>query len=379
MSNDLTILMPKILARGMKVLRQQCWMPRLVNGDYSKEFAKKGATVNIPVSVPQTAADVVPSNVSPAPANKTPTTIPLTLDYWKMTDFGLDDRDRGNINASENFIPMQVEEAFKALANAVNISIWAQYTGVWAYVGTAGTNPFIVSSALSTDTLLAARQTLHTNLSPRDNRRFVMDFAAEAKALSIPAFMDAEKTADGGHAKAEGEIGKKLGFWNFADDHVPTHTKGVAGTVLIDQADVAIGDTDVHLDGLTTKASVGDIFTVAGDTQTYVVVTASDLSTADGDITFQPAAKVAWANDAAVTFKATHVVNMAFHRDAFAFATRVLETDNDVEFSYTMQDPLTGLTCRMEKVRQHKQSAYQIDMLWGTKLIDARKACRVAG
>ena len=49
--NTLTNIMPVILARALMTLRQRCFMPRLVNSDYSVDAAKKGTTIDVPVPV----------------------------------------------------------------------------------------------------------------------------------------------------------------------------------------------------------------------------------------------------------------------------------------------------------------------------------------
>lgn len=370
MANSLAAIMPKILARGMLTLRQQCYMPGLVNSDYSTEFKAKGDTIDIPIPVAQVAADVTPSNVSPAPASTTPTKVQLSLDYWKMTDFMLTDKELGAIDKNAHFLPGQVNEAFKALANAVNVSIWSKYTGVYGYVGTAGTTPFASTAAAA----ISARKTLHQQLAPRENRVGVLDFDAEANALALAAFADAEKTGENG-VKIRGEIGTKYGIRWLADDHTPTHTAGTgSGYLLNDSGGCAIGETVITVDTGSGTILVGDIVTFAGHTQTYAVTVALSGST----FTISPPLVAAVADNAAITLKASHVVNMAFHRDALAFATRVLESDAQ-ELSFTMQDPLTKLVCRLERVRQHKQTSYQIDMLWGTGLVNGALACRIAG
>ena len=83
--NTLTNVMPKILARGLMSLRQRVIMPRLVNGDYSQDAARKGDVVNIPIPVSQTATDVTPAETPPAPAAKTPGVVTLPLSNWKFT------------------------------------------------------------------------------------------------------------------------------------------------------------------------------------------------------------------------------------------------------------------------------------------------------
>ena len=68
------------------------------------------------------------------------------------------------------------------------------------------------------------------------------------------------------------------------------------------------------IDGGTGNPIVGDLFTVAGDTSEYVVTAVTGAS----PITFSPSAKVAWADNAAVTFVADHVANIAGHPNGLA-------------------------------------------------------------
>ena len=72
MANDLTSIMPKILARGLRSLREQVILTGLVNFDYSTEAKEKGDTIDIPVASSVTIEDVVPSNVLPAGEDSAP-------------------------------------------------------------------------------------------------------------------------------------------------------------------------------------------------------------------------------------------------------------------------------------------------------------------
>jgi hypothetical protein len=87
------------------------------------------------------------------------------------------------------------------------------------------------------------------------------------------------------------------------------------------------------------------------------------------------------ANNAALTFKATHVVNLGFHRDAFALAMRPLENavdglGNQISVA---TDPISGVSMRLEVSREHKRTRYSFDVLYGAKLVRAELACRMAG
>lgn len=373
--NTLTAVVPQLLAQGLMALRQNAIMPLLVNRDYEDIAKEKGNSVDIPIPSAVTSVAVSPGPTPPANADQSPTSVNVALDQWYEAPFYLTDKEMREV--MNDHIPMTASEAIKSLVNRVDSYIINTfYPGVYGYVGTAGVTPFTTDVSDATQ----ARAKLMTQLAPQQDLRFVMDPAAEAKALELRAFHDMSFS---GQAMGilQGQVGTKFGF-NFAmDQNLGSHTTTAAGTVLVDQADVDIGDTTVHFDGLTTAAAAGDIFTVSGDSQTYVVTSASVLAGTDGDMTFAPAAAVAWANDAEVTFKASHAINLAFHRDAYAFASRPL-ADQDFTGGSIIQsatDPISGLSLRLEVSRQHKQTRWSFDMLYGGKLVRPELGVRIAG
>jgi len=157
--NTLTAILTQILAKGMMTLRQPCLMTRLVNTDYSLEAKKKGQTIDIPLSTAMSAEDVSPAATPSAPTALTPKVAQITLDNWMHADFGLNDMEVGRIRADQDFIPLQMQEAFKSLANAINTSVFDTYKGVYGYVGTAGDTPFGTGVEVASSTSL--RRVLH--------------------------------------------------------------------------------------------------------------------------------------------------------------------------------------------------------------------------
>lgn len=377
MANNTTAILPKILARGLLALREQAIMPRLVNGDYSREAAQKGDTIDVPIPSGLSVSDVTPSNTPPAPADSAPSKVQIQLNNWKKVGFHLNDKDVLEVDRNEHFVPMQMSEAVRALANSINVSVQNAYTGVYGFVGAAGTTPFATSVAGATD----ARKVLNKQLCPRENRRMVLDFDAEAAALALPDFQRVNEVGGTG-PKIEGELGRKFGFDIYTDDAIATHTAGGAGTPLIDGTPAA-GSTSVTVNGITGAFVEGDIFTIAGDSQTYAVKAATALAGTAQTLTIAPKLAKAAANDAALTVKDDHKVNLAFHRDAFALAMRPLAgataSDGYGSQIVSMTDPVTGLSMRLEVSRQYKQVVYELDALWGVGLIRPELATRIAG
>ena len=381
MANTLDSIMPKILARGLLALREQAVMPRLVNGDYSSEAAEKGDTIDVPIPTAQVASAVVPAATPPTPADKTPSKVQVSLNQWYKTNFHLSDKDLTEVDRNAHFVPMQVSESLRALANVVNENIYANYTGVYGYTGTAATTPFASTVVDATN----ARKVLNQQRAPRSDRRGVLDYDAEANALALAPFADADKTLSS-MVKIEGEIGRKYGIDWVADDAVPTHTKGTLGSPVVGSTTAAAASSlDLKSASASGTMVAGDIFTIAGQTQTYVVkstVTSIGSTTSVAATIDPPLTSIATAA-AALTVKATHVVNLVFHRDAFAFANRPLvASTTDLALGsriMSMTDPQTGITLRLEVSRQYKQVVWEFDLLWGSKLIRPELATRLAG
>lgn len=380
MSNVLDALMPKILARGLLALRGATVMPRLVNTDYSNEAKQKGNTIDVPVPSSIAAVDVVPGATPPANADSAWSTVPIPLDQWKEAPFYLTDKEVGQVLTNE-FLPLQASEAVKSLASAVNQHIFKQCKDFYGYVGTAGTTPFATDITDAT----AARKVLNKQLCPLDSRSGVLDVDAGANALALAAFNNNFASGDG-KVITEGQLGRKLGFDWYEDQEVPTHTTtATAGAVTVKAAN-AVGVSTIIVSkaaGADMSAKLGDVFTIAGDSQTYII-TEDVTITAAGDSTIKIAPKLqkAAAGTELITFKASHVLNVAFNRYAIAFATRPLQdpiTEGLGNKVLSAVDPVSGLTLRLEVSRQHKQTRFSYDILYGAKTVRRELGTRIAG
>ena len=76
-ANTLSNIMPKILARGLMALREQAIMPRVVNGDYSREAAQKGQTIDVPI-----ASETSAYSITPAPTHSSAGGVTPGLVHW---------------------------------------------------------------------------------------------------------------------------------------------------------------------------------------------------------------------------------------------------------------------------------------------------------
>ena len=374
MPNILDDLFPKILSQALTTLRQNVIMSRLVNADYSANAAARGDTINVPVPTAIAARDVIPANVAPDPDDLTVNTVPIPLNNWREASFYLTDKDQREI--MEGVRNMQVEEAAKAIANEIDRSLLNLYKYSYLFTGTPGTTPFQTSTVEAQE----ARKLLNKIACPPQDRRMVLGVEADSAASGLPQFQSVDRSGTN-ITIVEGMIGRKLGFDFYYDqltqDHFPPRAAAPTG-YLINQANHAIGDKQVTLDSGAGDIVEGDLFTVAGQDQTFVVRAVNGAT-----IDYLPAAPIAFADDAAITFVPDHAVNLAFHRDSIGLAIRSLqESELELELggrSMVMVDPVSQIPLRLEVIREYKRVRWSIDCLWGVGAVRPDCMVRVIG
>jgi hypothetical protein len=377
-TNTLTAAIPTLVAQGLMALRENCVMPRLVNRNFENTATEKFATVNVPIPSAITSVAVSPSYVAPDDPGVMPTSVPITLDQWFEAPFFMSDKDL--LESAKGVIPMQASEAIKSLANRIDAALLGLAVNVYGFVGTPGVTPF----ASDVSEITAARRVLNNQLAPLDDRRVVINADAEANALGLRAFQDMSFSGSSAGI-IDGKINRKLGFDWYMDQNIPTYTTGTVAVSFINKSGTAVAaglKTLVSTTGGTAALLKGDVFTIAGDTQTYVLTAAASRS-GGGDMTilFEPALKIALTGSEVITLKASHAINLAFHRDCFAFVSRPLadNTDGLGNIIQSAIDPISGLSLRLEVSRQHRRTRFAYDVLYGMACVRPALGCRIAG
>jgi hypothetical protein len=250
--------------------------------------------------------------------------------------------------------------------------------------------------------VLGARKILVDNLTPAGDREVMLntqdnvDLVDALKGL----FQDSKEVA---RQYREGYMGRTAGFDWTENTVIPTHTVGTkAGTPLVNGASQT--GASLVTDGWTASSAVlkkGDIFTIAGvfrvhpETKAVTATLQQFVATADGtgNLTVAIAPPIVTsgasqnmsgspADNAAITVVGTastaHGISLAYHPDAFAFATADLVMPNGVDFA--SRQVLDGICMRI--VRQYDISAdkfpCRLDVLYGFKTIRPQLACRMA-
>ena len=376
MANTVTAYVPTIIARTLKILRERLALLTRVTTDYDGEMASIGNSLLIPVTATLSASDITPAATPPSLVSIAPSSVTLTLNKFRKANMSVTSSDLNQMMANSDFVPAHIQEGARAIAKGIEDDVFLNYKNVPYYVGTAGTNPFATNLA----TLAAAGKSMDDTLAS-DQRTMIISNAAKQKALELGNLIQAFQRG-GNDTLNKGQLGELLGFDMQRGSQVPTHTAGTAAGTLINSATVAVGDTSVAVDTGAGTIVAGDIFTVAGDTQTYVA-TAAVPDVSAGTLTFYPPAKVAWADGAAITLKASHVVNLGFDQGAFALAMRqprVPELAQNIVIPFADNgEGGTGMQFALSMVPGYWAESLEVVALYGTATLRPERAVRMAG
>lgn len=373
MANDLADVTPKLIAAAVPVIRENSVMPRLVNSDISAQAAQRGSTVDVPVPTDFEVSDVTPSMLQTQPDDMTINTVPVPLNKWRKVTLYLTDKDMIEI-VDNNILSEQMKGAIKALANDVDKYLLGLYVEFYGYHGTAGTTPFANEKPNDAAQL---RKVLNNQLAPTFPRHVVMNADAEANALSVPAFANAQWHGDP-QAIIDGILNRRVGFDWWMDQNVREHTAGDAAGHTVSGA-LSEGDTTVALTGGTGTFVVGDIIHFANHTQSYVVTSAT--GSPSSSMTIRPPLAMAVPDTTAITSLDDHVANIGFHPVAFAFASRPMARTPEGlgVIEEIVVDDLSQLALRMQ-IRYHNyQTVWTIDILYGGQVVRPELGARLLG
>jgi hypothetical protein len=391
-SNTYTNLLPTLWAMAATTVRENSVLPRLVMNVSDNITGTPGASIQIPDQVTGVTRAVTHDINYVDPSNMTLTATTLTLNNWREAPFTIDDKMAAEV--VEGTTPRIVRAYAQALAAYIDAQGMAAYTGIYntgastAFGGgaTALADAFTVNATNNPTGLRAwneAQVLLNQLGAPNMDRCVVLSPFDTGAALINSPFLKANERGDQGGI-IDGEIGFKLGMQWWLDQAIPTHTCGTVGSTAsqtLTCPTASVGDTAITFVGTITTAltlKVGDVFKFNNSNQTYVnntLVTSTTNSLAVSS--FSPALKVAVTSANSATVLPSHKVNLLFHPDAIAFASRPLGGIGAGNYVQAF-DPVSGLNLRVEVYRQAKQDYVSIDALFGWALRDAKLAARVA-
>ena len=413
MSN--TVLTASIVAKAaVRILDNELVMAKQVYRGYESEFDKKvngyevGDTISIRKPTDFTVRDGATASIQDVVEGKTS----ITVNKRKGVDFKFTSQDL-TLNIGE-LSERVIKPAMVQLANQVDKDLMALYASVPNWVGTPGQ---VVNSY--TD-FAKAPERMDEYAIPTDERAAVLSPADHWGLLGSQTALYIQDAARG--AYRNGSLGMIGGIDTYMSQNIPILTTGSrVGTILMDLSITtstityaAVKDTmtqTIHIDGLTNATDTvkaGEVFTIDGVwavnpvtkerlpfLKQFVVTADATASSNEVDLIVYPAmiwtgafknvdvVGVSDLNNQPITFLGSastgYRQNMVFHKNAFALVmVPLVKPPGAVDVG---RESYKGLSVRVIPYYNgtDDESAWRLDVLYGTKAIDPRLALRLSG
>jgi hypothetical protein len=250
------------------------------------------------------------------------------------------------------------------------------YQDIYNYTGSVSALPTAITD------MTRVRRMFQDQLIPDDGRRhWAINSATEEGLLALAIFnQNAGVPSAAAEAFLKGSLGSKFSYELFATQNAPGHANGTCTAV---KATASAGSTTVTLSAgsaATATITKGTIFTIAGDTQKYVVTEALALAASAGVLKISPNLKKT-CSAADLTFLGDHAVNLGFHRNAFALAMAPLsELGNSLGVRMnTLSFNDLSLRSKVWYDADSSELRVSLDCLYGIKTLDPQLAFRYLG
>ena len=392
MSNS--ILTPTAVTReALRVLHQKLNFVGSIKRDYDASFAKEGAKIGDSLKIRLPNQYTVRTGATLSAQDTTETSTTLQVATQKGVDLNFTSVDL--TLSLDDFSGRILEPAMSVLAANIEADALSMALDVYQVVNNVG-------SAITLNKALTARKVLVDALAPGDARTLLLntqdnlDLVDALKGL----FQDSNEIAK---QYREGKVGRTAGFGDIYENTLlasqHTGTAASATTYTVNGA-TQVGAAITIQTGATTFKK-GDVVTFAGcnrchpeskaDTgvlQQFVVT--ADYAGGGGNLAISPAIVTSGGrqnvtasptNGGAVVkvggASAVYKPSLAYHKDAFAFATADLVMPGGVDFA--AREVMDGVSMRI--VRQYDinndKFPARLDVLFGFKTIRPELACRI--
>ena len=395
MSN--TILTPTAVTReALRILHQKLNFVGNIKRDYDDSFAKSGAKIgdSLKIRLPNQYTVRTGATLSTQVTSEISTTLQIATQKGVDLNFTSVDLTL----SLDDFSKRILDPAMSVLAANIEADALSMALDVYNNVNNIG-------SAITFNKLLTSRKVLNDNLTPMDNNRNMLlntqdnvDLVDALKGL----FQDSAAISK---QYKEGAMGRTAGFDFYENTLLANQQTGTAltaTTYTVNGAVTTNGATSMVVAVGATTFKKGDIFTVAGCNRVHpetkadtgvlqqFVVTA-DYAGGAGTVSFAPAiytsggrqnvVAAGMANGSAISkigaASTIYKPSLAFHQDAFAFATADLVMPQGIDFA--AREVMDGISMRI--VRQYDinndKFPTRLDVLYGYKTIRPELACRI--
>lgn len=380
MANVLTNLIPN-LYQGLDVVSRELvgFIPSVARNS-GAERAAVGESVIVPISNAMQSVDVTPAMNVPEPADFTYDTTSIVINKSKAVPFGLTGEEYKGLNngmGANYFIGENFKQALRTLTNEIESDIAAEVakSGARAF-GSAGTTGF----ASDLGDAANIRKILDDNGAPASGRSLVIDTTAGVNMRKLTQLTDADK-AGTVMTLRQGELLDLFGMSVKESAQVKSFTASTVAGVTLNVAEV--GATELTMKaGTSGSLKAGDIITIAGDTNKYVVAEDVTVAASAKLHIAAPGLRVACTDGAAVTVVGTSVRNAAFVDSAVQLVTRASALAGGADAavdSYMLTDPRSGLSFEVRVYQGYRKMRAEVACAWGVKVIKPEHVALLLG
>ncbi len=403
MATNTLLTIDMITRRALMILHEKLTFVRSINREYDDQFAKSGAKIGSTLRIRKPAQYLVTDGATMTAADSVEQFTTLAVTTQK--NVGIEFTSAEMTLSIDDYADRFLEPAMAAMAAKIEADCIQRATlATWQYVGTAGTVPATLTPYLE------ARAMLNRALAPKDRNRnmlissnFSVKIVDALKALTQDDNQIATQYREGHMARAVGFDWAESESMYSLTNGTQTMTGTVTTTVSTD------GTTTLSLSGLGASTTVvpGTVFTVAGvfdvhpetkavrtGLKQFVVVTGGTASgggvlsvTVAGPIYYAATGRqnVSAAPQAAAvttfygTLSTAYESGLAYHKDAFTFATADLELpQGGAKGSRAVYD---GISMRIVKGFNITNDTHpaRVDILYGFGALRAEHSVRVSG
>jgi len=379
MANTLTNLIPDAYRALDVVSRELVGFIPSVQLDPSAETVALNQSIRIPVSPANVAGkNITPAMSFPAAADQTIGNATHSLTKSRAFPFSWSLEEQKSVNVGPGFLTLQQGQIAQALRAAINeietdCAVAAKNGASRAFGTTAGTAPVLAD-------WVGARKILDDNGAPSD-RYSVINTTAGAALRNTSNLFKVNEAGEAGLLR-QGVLGNLYGMNIRESAQIQTTTAGAMTGALVNGA-LAVGATDIVFDTGTVNTTgivAGDIITIAGDSNKYVVKTGAVATS--GTITIAaPGLRQAAADNAAITVFATAARNTAFSRNAIVLSTRLpASMPDDLALDrQVITDPLSGISFELAMYPGYRMVHYEVSCVWGVTVIKPEHIAIIVG
>ena len=380
-NNTLTNLIPDAYAALDVVSRELTGFIPSVARDSRADMVAVGQTLrSIVAPVNSSGADITPAMAIPSALNQSIGNKSLTITKSRAYGFSWSGEDIMAVDKGPGYLTIQQDQIAQALRTAVNeieadIAAAASAGASRAFGATADTAPLISDFS-------QAKKILDDNGAPGSDRHAILSTAG---GVAVRGFSNLFKVNEGGDTTLlrQGQLGDLYGFALRESAQVVRPTAGGMTGALVNGA-LSIGATSIVFDTGTVNTTgivAGDIITIAGDSNKYVVATG--LAAASGTITIAaPGLLKAAADNAAITVFGTSSRNCVFSRNAIVLATRLPAIPPQGDMAIDRQvitDPRTGLSFELAMYPGYRMNTYHVSIAYGISVFKPEHLAIIIG